>query len=211
MPLYVIDAIFIIDIVSNFFTSYSTRGVEIFEPELTARRYLRTEFSIDVVANLPVFLLPLLAGDELIVGLSLAAVVRLPQLLRVVRLFVILKRWEAFSWVSDGYLRIIKFLGFVALLVHWIACAWFVAALTTGFSPDSWVARTGIETLDPASQYIRSLYWTIATITTVGYGDITPGHTLEYAVALIVMITGASLYAFLIGSIASLLSNLTAQ
>jgi hypothetical protein len=209
--LYVIDAIFIVDIAFNFFTSYRSRGVEIFEPGLTVRRYLRAEFLIDAVANLPVLILPLLASDQFVFGLSLVAFFRLPQLMRIARLFVILKRWEAFSWIADGYLRIVKFLGFVALLVHWIACAWFVAAMITGFSQDSWVVRTGIEALDPADQYIRSLYWTIATITTVGYGDITPGHTAEYAVALIVMITGASLYAFLIGSVASLLSNLNAS
>jgi hypothetical protein len=95
-------------------------------------------------------------------------------------------------------------------LTHCIACLWFATAYIDGFPRDSWVVAAGITDLDPVSQYIRSLYWTITTMTTVGYGDISPGRTVEYLLAIVIMLMGASLYAFIIGGVASLLSNLQA-
>ena len=48
-------------------------------------------------------------------------------------------------------------------------------------------------------------------MTTVGFGDFTPARTAEYLVAMLVMLLGASLYAFIVGSIASLLSSLNVE
>ena len=45
-------------------------------------------------------------------------------------------------------------------------------------------------------------------MTTVGYGDITPRRSAEYIISIVVMAIGASSYAFIIGNIASLFSNL---
>jgi voltage-gated potassium channel len=47
-------------------------------------------------------------------------------------------------------------------------------------------------------------------MTTVGYGDIVPQRSLEYIVAIAVMLLGASMYAFIIGNVASLLGHLDA-
>lgn len=41
----------------------------------------------------------------------------------------------------------------------------------------------------------KSIYWTIVTITTVGYGDITPGTTLGQAIAAFTMLLGYSIIA----------------
>jgi hypothetical protein len=94
--------------------------------------------------------------------------------------------------------------------MHWLACAWFFTAFAVAFPPDSWAVRAGIENAGPVAQYIRSLYWTISTMTTVGYGDITPARPTEYVFASLIMLMGASIYAFIIGSIASLLSSIQA-
>jgi voltage-gated potassium channel len=47
-------------------------------------------------------------------------------------------------------------------------------------------------------------------MTTVGYGDITPTRNVEYLFAVVVILMGASVYAFVIANVASLLSNLDA-
>ena len=41
----------------------------------------------------------------------------------------------------------------------------------------------------------KSIYWTIVTITTVGYGDITPHTTIGQMIAALVMLTGYSIIA----------------
>ena len=85
-----------------------------------------------------------------------------------------------------------------------------MTALLSNFSNDSWIVRKGIEHSAPLTQYLYSLYWSVITMTTVGYGDITPGTNIEYIFAIITALIGASLYAFVIGNIASILSNLDA-
>ena len=142
--------------------------------------------------------------------MPLVLAVRLLRLFRVVRLFAILRRWEAFSWSNPAIIRVAKYFVSILLLIHWLASGWFLAALAAGFPPDSWVIRAGIEASEQTVQYIRSLYWTVTTMTTVGYGDITPATNTEYLLATLIMLMGASLYAFIIGSIASLLGGINA-
>ena len=51
----------------------------------------------------------------------------------------------------------------------------------------------------------------MTTLTTIGYGDITPHLNYEYVFVILVMITGALMYAFIIGNIVSLINNLDAR
>lgn len=209
--IYLIDLFFLVDIVLNFVTSYRRAGVEVTDRRRTARHYLRTMFPVDLIANLPLDALVLALGAGRVVGPSAVSVVlllRLPRLLRVVRLFVVLNRSQQQTWTNTGALGIIKFLVVAALLIHWVACGWFVIAYMDGFPEDSWVAGQELEQASVRAQYIRALYWSIVTMTTVGYGDISPRREVEYLFAIAVMLLGASLYAFIIGNLASLFSSL---
>jgi len=131
------------------------------------------------------------------------------RLFRVVQLNSLLYKHELFSLQKPGLLRLIRLLVNITIISHCLACAW----LLLGFIDldASWLARANLVTTLHESQYIRAFYWTITTMTTVGYGDITPGLDREYLFASLVMLVGASFYAYIIGNVASLVGQLNAS
>jgi voltage-gated potassium channel len=203
---YLLDLVFLVDIGLNFRTTYRAGGAEVRDPGRIGARYRRSLLPLDVVSTVPLDML-LLGSGAVIGGVPAVLLLRALRLLRIVRLFSIVRRWERLRWTNTGYLRIAKLVLGVFLLIHWIACGWFLVAVLEGFPENSWVVLAGIHDLDAGSQYLRSLYWGFVTTTTVGYGDITPHRNLEYAFTVLVMVLGASMYALIIGSIASLVSS----
>ena len=57
----------------------------------------------------------------------------------------------------------------------------------------------------------RSIYWAIVTITTVGYGDISPATTLGQFVAALVMVAGYAIIAVPTGIVSAELMTVNRQ
>ena len=86
------------------------------------------------------------------------------------------------------------FLLWIGLVVHLIACGWVaVGGVTPGQSP--------------GHTYIRALYWSVTTLSTTGFGDITPKSEPQMVYTMFAMIMGAGLYATVIANIASLITR----
>ena len=49
--------------------------------------------------------------------------------------------------------------------------------------------------------YVASIYWAFTTISTVGYGDITPDSTSERAYVLMALIFGTSVFGYIVGQV----------
>ena len=55
--------------------------------------------------------------------------------------------------------------------------------------------------------YLTSLYWSVTTLTTTGYGEISATNTLEMIVSSGIMIMGKLIFGFILGNVASEISN----
>eukprot|EP00948_MAST-09A_sp_MAST-9A-sp1_P002245 g2245.t1 len=58
-------------------------------------------------------------------------------------------------------------------------------------------------------QYIASVYWAFTTITTVGFGDISPKNYVEQGFAMIVMGFGTVVYATVFGTMTAIISDMS--
>merc|ERR1712137_962803 len=104
-----------------------------------------------------------------------------------------------------------------------IGCFWFfvsmqidtnAGACESGFikcipgeKAERWWYPMEIHEDDKWAQYIASIYWAITTMTTVGYGDIIPNNDIERVYAAAAIMVGATVFGYIIGSIASLASH----
>ena len=78
-------------------------------------------------------------------------------------------------------------------------------------SVGSWaqhIDRTGLKA--GLGDYIASLYWAAATMSSTGYGDIHAHNTESQLIATVVMLAGLLLYGYCLSSIAATLANAAA-
>ena len=103
--------------------------------------------------------------------------------------------------------RLVIFSIFAILFVHTISCLWiFLGAFyIDSLSMNNWITAFAFNYDDMGQMYIIGIYWTITTITTVGYGDIYATNTPERIVATIIMIIGVIAFSFSTGSLSSII------
>ena len=62
----------------------------------------------------------------------------------------------------------------------------------------------------PGRQYLAAVYWALTTMTTVGFGDITPRSDAERAVAMVAVVAGTGFYSYVIGSVSAIVASIDA-
>lgn len=186
--------LFAVDLALRFTRPVRIGGRPVADRSAVVRRYLSTWFLVDLVAAIPfglVSLLPEVAGTPWQRTLALLGLTRA---LRLARLAHLQAEWRGQTVVHPAVYRLGFFAFWAAMLAHWIACGW--------------IALDGpAQSHSELALYLRALYWTITTLTTVGYGDITPRDSGQLAYAMVVMVLGAAMFGYVIGNVANLLAN----
>ncbi|XP_074543266.1 voltage-gated delayed rectifier potassium channel KCNH8 isoform X1 [Halichoeres trimaculatus] len=216
-----VEILFIIDIVFNFRTTYvSKSGQVIFDARQICIHYLTTWFIIDLVAALPFDLLYAFK-------VSVVSVVHLLKTVRLLRLLRLLQKMDRYSQHSTVVLTLL--MSMFALLAHWMACIWYIIGKmemeANAYNWDiGWLHELGKRLESPyyamggvngtssgpaiRSVYIASLYFTLSSLTSVGFGNVSANTDSEKIFSICVMLIGALMHALVFGNVTAIIQRM---
>lgn len=99
-----------------------------------------------------------------------------------------------------SYLKSFKVVIYFFLATHLIGCVWLIVGRVEVLrNPEAytWVDLAGFNENEATDfeRYIDAVFFVVATMTGLGYGNIVPVTGLEQFVDIFIMITGSSIYA----------------
>lgn len=215
---FVIDGIFAVDVVINCFLCYYDNQMSLVTSHLSILlRYLRTWMLVDILASVP-FQVIIDANSGYNNMAKLARLPRIYKLVKLAKLFRIMKviknRNRIMVYVNSIFRiglsleRLLWFALSLILMLHLFCCLWIFIGKLNDPDYSNWIMGKGYMDLQPFELYLVGLYFSVTTLATVGYGDITPSNNTERIVCSVMMLVGIFVYSITIGSLTNILINL---
>uniref|UniRef100_A0A8C1ZH26 Potassium voltage-gated channel subfamily H member 7 n=1 Tax=Cyprinus carpio TaxID=7962 RepID=A0A8C1ZH26_CYPCA len=212
-----VDIMFIIDILINFRTTYVNLNEEVVShPGKIAIHYFKGWFLIDMVAAIPFDLLIFGSGsDDTTTLIGLLKTARLLRLVRVAR------KLDRYSEYGAAVLMLLMCI--FALIAHWLACIWYAIGnvekpylehkigwldnleVSLGKRCNSSEHCSGPSIKD---KYVTALYFTFSSLTSVGFGNVSPNTNSEKIFSICVMLIGSLMYASIFGNVSAIIQRL---
>ena len=106
-----------------------------------------------------------------------------------------------------GLDRIFEMFIIFLILQHITSCVWIFIGRFDEQSKANWIYRGRFLEDDPFNLYMTAMYFSVTTVLTVGYGDITANNAMEKIFCIVLMVIGVLLFSFATGSLTSMISS----
>jgi potassium voltage-gated channel Eag-related subfamily H member 8 len=207
---WIVDGLFATDIFVSFNTATYDDDFEVIDDfSVISSNYFKSWFPIDLVSIIPFdLMIPKGNADE--DGKSgqlsrLTKVLKLIKLLRLAKLnkgssAELFERVQQALGISASFRWMFTFFFAFFSFAHLICCFWIIVGK---FDPDQggYVHTMDSDGFTSGEVYTTAFYYTITTITTVGYGDISASTFTEKIVAMVVMFAGVIAFSLASGSL----------
>ncbi|KAM3859998.1 voltage-gated delayed rectifier potassium channel KCNH4 [Diretmus argenteus] len=212
-----VEMLFILDIILNFRTTFvSQSGQVVYEARSICIHYATTWFFVDLVAALPFDLLYAF-------NITVTSLVHLLKTVRLLRLLRLLQKLDRYSQYSAMVLTLL--MSMFALLAHWMACIWYIIGRKEMEinDPDNWdigwlhelgkrleTPYTNSTVGGPSvrSSYIAALYFTLSSLTSVGFGNVCANTDAEKIFSICTMLIGALMHAVVFGNVTAIIQRM---
>eukprot|EP00929_Paragymnodinium_shiwhaense_P076771 TRINITY_DN3951_c0_g1_i9.p1 TRINITY_DN3951_c0_g1~~TRINITY_DN3951_c0_g1_i9.p1 ORF type:complete len:790 (+),score=108.57 TRINITY_DN3951_c0_g1_i9:129-2498(+) len=198
-----IDVLFLCDVVLNFRTGHFVGAQLVMDPRIVAKNYLRSWFVLDVISSVP-FETISQGALPTFRPLKLMKLAKLARILRFLKPLLDLQESLLDGIASASRLRSLvahsNVVLLTALICHWLACGMAIA-------DNGWLLSYQDINGSLSRTYLAALYWSMTTMTTVGYGDIVPTADSERGFCIFAMVIGGAFYGYLIGTITEVVAS----
>uniref|UniRef100_M4DWW6 Potassium channel n=1 Tax=Brassica campestris TaxID=3711 RepID=M4DWW6_BRACM len=202
----IVNGFFAIDIILTFFVANvdSHSYILVDNPKKIAMRYLSTWFVFDVCSTAPFKSLSLLfnyKGSQ--IGFTVLSMLRLWRLRRGSLLFARLEKDIRFNYF---WTRCTKLILVTLFAVHYAGCFNYLIADLYPNRRKTWIGAVypNFKEASLWSRYVTSIYWSVTTLTTTGYGDLHAENPREMLFSVLYVLFNLGFTSYLIGNMTNL-------
>lgn len=222
---HAIDITFSCDIMLTFNVAYAVTAAthaDSYEkaPLKIARYYMAVPLSDDLKAGwfwldtLTVMPWEVLMANSEGKSVRLVRVLRLVRMMRLVRVIKLFKRWQIHLGSSYAAIEIIRCLGSMLFVVHWLSCFWAYVGESVDQDDVTWLTKRlsadhkTREDVSQADVFMLALCFVVEMITTVGLGDVSPTNTFEVQATVVTMLFTGLIWAWVVATFVNVITNM---
>ncbi|KAL5071427.1 hypothetical protein RYX36_022314 [Vicia faba] len=203
-----VNAFFLIDIILTFFVAYVEKITYLLvgDKRKIAYRYIRSWFLFDVLSTIPYEVFQ----HVLPINLRTYGYFSILRLWRLRRASAMFQRLEKDRNHKYFVVRCTKLVSVTLFTTHVAACTFYFLATRPNHKKPTWLSLvSNASSLTMLDSYVTSLYWSIVTLSSVGYGDLHAVNSDEMIFVIFFVIFNFGLTAYLIGNMTNLVVHWT--
>ena len=191
LPFFLVDLLFIADHRVIKRTIFISHGELIDDPEKIADLYGSVALWVHLISLIPLGWIGIVAKSSLAY-----LILSINKLLRLHRAFVAYQTTRKQLPYIGSLLTILPLFFFLFFSIHVFSCILLITARVEKLE-NSWLQNFVSDNYSSLKLYVIGIYFTLTTVSTIGYGDISPKTNSETITMIFVQVIGVFMHAFI--------------